>query len=477
MQYVSRRNSGFVLPEILIAMGIMVVLTLGSAALIADFYKKHSNAASKNDFIQSSNLLKSFLQREQSSVNPRTCLDTLSFEGSVNTAAQQSGKKEIKLTLGTGPDDKFEAGTVVPGSPGYRINSIYLSDFEQIDKTATKTSYVATVYVEAMASTDAEQTTLKMAKRAVSTVAIQVDSTTGAMVNCNMASTLGENQEVCSSISGMVWNPITQQCDNSAYREANGEFRCPPATVLRTTDGVCVPQYQNCSGNSLAKGFSHGLVECAQPPPVNNIVGLPNGGAQPVVPIGNPPAPQPSPPYTTKLIGPVMFQDIPAPGSTAPPSKCVSANSLGEYNYQACTEDYAGMNSSGIAMQGEFACGFNPALVYSADSQTCSAEVSRNYSVPNLTTAQPSIRPPVVTSCRCDKHTIADGEYCVFCVKDADLGWGYADYTYSVSRCQSGNLVHLNNIQSSEVDMTPPTCSGGYKRGVLTGGKFRQVTD
>ncbi len=455
----------------------MVVLTLGSAALIADFYKKNTALSSKSDFLQSSGLIKNFLQREQSINNPQTCMQTVGVSyGNLIYTAATGGKQNITITLGPAPTDVFQTGTEIPGNPGYTINQIYISDLEQIDKSASTTSFVGTVYIDATASIDETSTAEKMATRALSTIALQVDTATGAIMNCNMASTIGENQEVCSSIAGMVWNPITQLCDNSAFRDVSGEFDCPPGTVERG-DGVCVPQQQNCRGDAIAKGFSLGHVECAQPPSVNNIVGLPNGGAQPVVPIGSTPAPEPSPPGGASLASPLLFQDITAPSMGSPPSNCVSQTSLGEFSYQACMQDYSAMNSSGIAMQGQFVCGLDPLLVYSANSQTCSAEVGINYSVPNLTASLPSVKPPDVPSCRCDRHMIANGEYCVFCVKDADLGWGYAEFTYGVSQCQNGNLGHVNNVTSTDVDFTPTTCSGGYKRGILSGGKYRQVTD
>jgi hypothetical protein len=62
----------------------------------------------------------------------------------------------------------------------------------------------------------------------------------------------------------------------------------------------------------------------------------------------------------------------------------------------------------------------------------------------------------------------------MYCIRDADLGYGYADYSYGVTQCSSGNLVDVPN---PPLGVPVGACNNNYGRARYSGGKFYQYNE
>ncbi|RYZ69943.1 MAG: hypothetical protein EOP05_14070 [Proteobacteria bacterium] len=107
-------------------------------------------------------------------------------------------------------------------------------------------------------------------------------------------------------------------------------------------------------------------------------------------------------------------------------------------------------------------------------SNSCEYQPAIPYVTPDLTAVQPDPPAPPDLSCQCNSRRIASGEFCMYCVQDADLGYGYADYTYGVSQCDSGNLKDIPNPGLYE---PVATCGNTYGRARRIGDRFQQYSE
>ncbi|MBI3535087.1 MAG: prepilin-type N-terminal cleavage/methylation domain-containing protein [Deltaproteobacteria bacterium] len=252
---------GFTIVEILIAIGIMTVVALGTATMVQFVTKSSKNAQSNLEFQNLSGLLRNFLSKTENcsnifNVTPKLEFDPTSASSTIflnEIRAQSAGsilaKKDTDIT------------------PGLRLTVLDVRNFHV---TAAPDVFLADIHIEAVKSDSffigtkmlsanigiQLNTQVSGAKRAVLSCELYQGPTTqqtcqnlggifdaSAIPPCKFPNNALTIQQICNSITGATFNGATNICT-----VANG------STITAKT----------CNSGEVANGISsNGLLNCA----------------------------------------------------------------------------------------------------------------------------------------------------------------------------------------------------------------------
>ncbi len=452
-------TKGFSLIEVMIAMMITGILTIGVSSNLLDMTRAQKASESNSNAIEVQKMiLSSFAGMNK--VTGAACTSVLSLTGAPQFGTT-AGVTNVSLAIPGLP--ALQAGaTITAGSQSFRVDRIYLSDNTPISTAPTGNAqmYISNLYIES--STGAFGSMLGK-KRNIGSMTVTLEN--GVLTACNAKALSMNSATMCGNMAGFVWNTASGKCTQYIAPTAGGggvEIDCPPGT-WRRSDNQCVPVASDCGNGRVAKGFRLGLVSSCTNASIGPAVGLPAPISPPTIAPAVPSqaasgAPSAPTPPTNPFTPPVASQNISAPTvPPAPPSSCVNGTTINETNYNLCENGNEICDLSG----------------YTAVDNSCSVQEALAYTTPNLATNPPSVAPPANNTCMCNNRRIADGEYCMYCVNNIHFGWGYRNYTFGVSQCSAGVLVEIPNPVMNTVGGV--FCSNTYGRAQRVGPVYEQI--
>lgn len=466
---------GFSLVELMMTVGILGILSLGSASIMTQAFQSHQKAQSNANVQDTVRLFGEMLQKKtiDNGTAPLVCANILKFDPTINTQFDQFGNGKTDVTLTPPGSAVIAKNSVVRGGGQFTVQRLYLDEAVLADDLGTQKLYVASLYVATKNS--ASGVDFFNRPRQIATMTLTVDSASKAMVSCNVEPLI-DHKTVCDGIEGMKWNLNTQKCDQEMSSDPV-VFRtdCMPGFV-RKASGACKPIQSTCASGQLAKGYNFSQVTaCAAPPPGAPVVAV---ALNPIAVVGeNSPTPAPVPPPTAVYVPPVSAAAVgtipPASTAAVPAPTCANGTALGEVTYDYCFPSPGSPGLTGVAATNAF-CQPRPSSAPTKADSTCIERAPTAYTSPPATTSPtPSPSAPNDGTCQCASRRINNNEYCMFCVKDVNFGYGNLDYASGVSRCQSGNLVPVKGGQV-DTSVSAPNCNNNYGRARRNANGFYQ---
>ena len=450
-------DKGFSLIEISICLAVMAILTVGLSASMIDMQRAKIKGESDANLNSTAQRLSQALQRKKSTMSTRTCADVLNF-GTFNP----TGQTDVSIAPEAG--QVYQANTVVSGASNFTIDRLYLDDAVMASDLGVNRLYIANLFMTSQSS----GFVLHSAPRQISTLTLVVNASTQALVSCNSEPALAGGQDLCDGLEGMIWNPATAKCDQKVEADpVTYRMACMPG-FKDHGGGVCKPIPTTCASGQIAKGYNFSQVTNCELPPTPVVA--PVLAPIPVVAEGAP-APTPAPVVMPAYVAPSASQTIAAPSApAAPPATCTDGTSLGAITMSSC---FGSMSIPGLGTFGEYC---NPQIITppSVAGSNCAAREPASYTTPNLAANPPAPSAPADLTCQCNSRRINNGEYCMYCVENVNLGFGDIDYAYGVSQCSSGNLVP---VSSPSLNTPVGTCNNNYGRARYSGGGFQQYNE
>jgi prepilin-type N-terminal cleavage/methylation domain-containing protein len=437
------KSQGFSLVEMMVVVGILSVVAVGTSMQLISIFKDQIRLQSKSNMVQTNTLIsKAFGKRSKTSVAARSCAQTLIAPNGFD----KNGDTDVQLQMSAA--ELYTEGSTIAGTGNFTINKLYLSDVVSLAPDRPD-SYLTNLYI--VADVGPADAPLRTKPRSIATVVVTLNPNANTIKSCDVGVTTPTAKETCTAIDGMHWDETLVQCEQDIALDTNHKFeKCLDGT--KRIGGVCIPSASGCGPGQVAAKFDRGQVQACATPPLNPAIGRPTQSVPTAVEgVPNQPPPLVSNPGT--LSPPVTTAPIP---STAPPTtaaSCAAPNSLGTATFDYCI----GISSCQAQMPG----------MIEADG-SCVATIPVTYSTPPPA-ATPSPAPPADYTCQCNSARIANGAYCSYCVRDVDLGYGFVDYAYGVSQCQGGNLVPV-----STTSFDTSTCGGGYAPTKYINSTFQQ---
>lgn len=421
---------GFSLVELMVAVGILSIVAVGTSMQLVNTFNDMYRTNSRANMVQTQSLIGKVFTK--TSANAAACNQILHFTNGFNTA--DGSQNDVNLTISGTTLDTVQ-NSKVSGVADFKINRLYLGDTISLAPERPN-SYLTNLYM--VADTGPWSALMRSRPHALATIVVTLDSA-GGLKECNVTTAPPAAKETCDALYGMSWNEATGECDQALVMDSDYNFTaCPPGT--HKINDVCKPTPSTCAYGQIARGFDLGIATNCSEPPLNPAVGRPSFGVPPPVE-GQPnyqPVAQPSPGPT---IPPVTATPIAGGPPTTAATTCTNPEAIGSTTYAACLAIptcAAQMQASGTINAGN-----------------CTTTTTVAYSTP-APTATPSIAPPNDGSCACNDARISNGQYCVYCVPNVNLGYGYVDYSYGADKCVNGNLVPDS---TASVDFSE--CSGG----------------
>jgi type II secretory pathway pseudopilin PulG len=455
-----RPSQGFSIVEVMVAVGLLAVLGLGAAGLIAKMSSQTESEASQRALVSlTRRILTELSERKSTKLAPVACTTVFSLDSTLTPAfnGAASAKNNARLLIdGT----NIRAGAKLT-HPNLTVSALYVSDNVPIGITAGgRQNYLSTLYLTTDTAGFARR------PREVGTMSLEVDTVTGQITQCHVASSITNSKDVCDKSFGMRWNAVTSRCEQAFADDATvTNFNCPPG--FKGAPPNCLPIPSTCASGQIARGFRLGQVkDCSAPPtniaknprPPEDLTRPPNDPAAPPAPGAAPVQPTFAPPAAV---------NITTSSAGSPPStNCTDGTAVTALSADACN----GSSYSGVFFEQNF-CTWPTAP---AVATSCDTKPAVTYQTPDLSTTSSDAPAPADGSCQCNNRRIANGDYCMYCIQDADLGYGFADYSYGVSQCNSGNLV---DSPAPQLGTPVPVCNNTYSRARYSGGKFYQYSE
>lgn len=444
-----RKQSGFSLVELMVTVGILSVIAVGTSVQLLGQFRDQQKMQSKLNMVQTGTLINKVFGK--TSTNAASCAASLQAIAPFNTANGSINNVQVFLP-GDDTNDQtkaLKAGSKVPGPSQFTVNKIYLGDTVQLPSRAN--SYLTSLYM--VADVGALDLLMRTKPRALATVVVTINPTTQKIAECNVSTQMPDAQQACNGLYGMRWNQQTGNCDQDLALDTNFQLtECPAGT--QPIGGVCLPTPSGCANGQIATGFDRGITQNCSQPPLNPAVGVPTNPVPPPVAGVQDQTPQPVS-NPGNYSGGVTSGTIAPPAAATPPPLCSNGTSMEASNYDQC-------NSSS-------ACRPMLSGITRVDAATCTGRSTASY-VPPTTAVTPSNAPPNDGSCQCNRARIADGDYCVYCIRDINIGYRYVDYAYGINKCVNGNL---QPDDTAVVDTSQ--CSGGYAPARVINGGVRQL--
>jgi type II secretory pathway pseudopilin PulG len=473
------KQLGFTLVEYLVVTLISGFLMLMVSSQLLDAHRIQLGNQSKAELVNEVKEIARKIANSKSQVTGATaCTQIMTLNAAVNATFNPNAPTEVVLDLDptVNTDQLLRQGTQVNGVAPFIINNLQLKNAALLASQGPLSIYTADLVM--IAQTGAFGAMNVQRERQIATMTVTVSATAGtpgAIANCNVNANFSNPQAYCNAIDGMVWNPNLQKCQQDFYVPNVGlQFACPPG--FQGTPGSCKLIGSTCASGQVARGYNKAQVSnCSQTPagPARGPVSAPI----PVAPVGvaasGPPPTLPPAPTIPTYIPPPVTTTVAAPSPPpTPPAACVNGTNLSQVTGSVCYP----LSFSIDIFSGSIGSVCIPtAPAPPAASTNCVGTGTNSYTSPNLAVTPPSPAPPPDLSCQCNNRRIANGESCMYCIQDVDLGYGYVNYAYGVSTCTNGNLVPVPNPTAN---VGPGfVCGNNYGRARLVGGAYQMYNE
>ncbi len=250
-------NSGMSLIEITVSMGILTLIALSSAYITQGFTKSQINAERNADVVQRGINIRDSLKAKAGS---DACTDIISID-----SGEFSVTNEDEITVVTNGTE-YSSGTQI--NTNYRFDRIYFGNKILIGSTPVHSTYTTTMYVNPAILQNGIW--MPQARKSLGSISVQVDSTTGEMLDCNLSAMAVNSEAVCESVSGMIWVPSSSECIMNLETEADGTVVECAGGFYKTANGDCVPEKTDCTYmQRLPRQVAHGNLQpsCDDLPP------------------------------------------------------------------------------------------------------------------------------------------------------------------------------------------------------------------
>ncbi len=455
---VSKRSAGFTIVEVLMAVGVLGLLGFAAAALIGKMSQETAGGASQRGLLELTKQVRRQISETKSVNSPSApCTPSFSLDTAITPAfnGSSSARNAVRMTV---DGVTYRQGATLT-QPNINIAAFYLSDTLQIGTTAGgRTNYLSTLYVSASTNP------LLRRAREVATISIEVDAASGQITQCHVATSATAAKDACDKSFGMRWNANTNRCNQAMADDATTTtFDCPPG--FKGAPPNCLPIPSSCASGQVARGFHLGQVrDCVLPP--TSASGVVARAPEDLTRPANDPLPPPAPsgaPTQPAFSAPATVSTTTSTSASAP-SNCSDGTAASRLSADACmgSPSLPGINF----YQNTCLWPTTPTV-----ASSCETKPAVSYKTPDLSIKPPDAPAPNDMSCQCNNRRIANGEYCMYCIDNADLGFGYADFTYGVTRCSSGNLI---DVPSPAFGACSTTYRNTYGRARYTGGRFYQ---
>jgi hypothetical protein len=436
-----------------------------------------SSTSASSDVVASGSLIRQAVTANQSASSTSSCSSVLSLDAAQNTVVTFASATSITTPLQIAVSSgglTFKKDSILPGVPAVKVCKMYLDNFVYTGTVGANATFLATLFFSGGVQGSVNCGSLRPVE--VTNLTIEASTATGAITGCNAKTSTASPQTSCESITDMHWDSTLNKCTHVLVSEhANVSFdRCPPGLVGTPPDG-CRAMPSMCASGQVAKSYRLGLVaDCVAPtvplaalplrPPVS--LTAPPGAAIPL-PMGGP--------TSVTYAAPGTPNSTTASSSTAPAASCTNGTAVGIVSVNACL-DLSSLSSYGISANA-VTCDWSsltspPAGSIPLADSSCTNRQPASYTTPNLTVVAPDPVAPPDLSCQCNSRRIANGEFCVYCIPNVDIGFGIAQNTYGGNQCVSGNLVPYAGALAPGAN-----CSGSYQRASLVGGRFSPYTE
>lgn len=447
-----KNNFGFSLMEMITAVGISSILSVGMGYLIVQSIAENQKAKSNLEIERFGREIKQSILQVG-----KKCTASVQFLSPIPAGAA-TATVPIRIQLPTG--EIIAAGS----SSAARGYEIVEADFARAELKGTdiggNSLYQGFIEVRARYGTSgSDLAKVPLRKVVVGSMMARV-SGSGAFVDC-FSTDINAESSVCERL-GLEFDVARGSCRwDTDMNDATGSTCGSSQPMIGIVNGGkrCDRPYTDyCTGSQIMVGFSRGRAICSDPP-AEITMPPPPGPPLPPGPVPTPPAP-PAPPPVVNPAAPPAPAPVPAPGPmppgvvdvTAPPdcSKIAVADNCQEF----CFDFFFGYTCETLCL---------PAT--GAD-EPC-AVVESNTTPPPLAPPAPPNPPPTAPpagSCSCGGVTISAGQHCGACYREYEAEDYYGGRRLPIVIreesfiCSGGNLVY---------DPVPNpnrgACSGGYE--------------
>ncbi len=472
-------QSGFNLAELVVAVGIGSIVIGVAAMTLAQVYKDMGRAAADTDMVVSGARIRQAVTANQSTLSTSSCSSVLSLDTAQNTVVTFASATSITTPLQIAVSSSgltFKKDAIIPGAPAVQVCKMYLDNFVYVGTVGTNATFLATLFFSGGAKGSVNCDARRPVE--VTNITIEASTATGAVTGCNAKTSIASPQTSCESISDMHWNSVSEKCTHVLGTEHTSfSFdKCPPGMVGTPPD-ACRAMPTMCASGQVARSYKLGLMaDCVAPHtplaalslrPTVSLTAAP--GDDVPIPVTGPTVVTYSPPPAGAPASTI------ASASAAPAASCTNGTAVGVVSVNACL-NLLSLSGYGIFV-GSMTCDWSSltdpaaASIPIADSN-CTNRLPANYTTPNLSVVTPDPVAPADLSCQCNSRRIANGEFCVYCIPDVDIGFGVAQNTYGGNQCQSGNLVPYSGALAPGA-----SCSGSYQRASFDGVRFSPYTE
>lgn len=256
------------LVELVVATGLISLITLGTSAVLQQNVISRVKADSSKNTVNELGFLQNAIR--SNSARTGACRDFLRFD---SATFDVTGQTPLRLDLeGT----TYQTGATLNfNGSSFRIDKLYLDQAQLVSHTANDEKvYAATAIAEASIRQNGGWQALP--KRSVGTFSIRVTSTQ-ALSDCTPYGFDQMNETICRSISGMQWIAGSQECIQKIASNPDNNFTACPGGTQRNLTGICVPVGSSCYDQYLAGAFDQGVVETCTRLPSNYTASYPAG--------------------------------------------------------------------------------------------------------------------------------------------------------------------------------------------------------
>lgn len=286
-----KNSRGMSLVEIVMAMGLLSMVTLGTSVIIQNNIKSQIKAENKKNLIGEISQIQNTLKFQTAATG--SCKDIVKLAGSIFSNTQEN---PATLTL----NNQVYTDGYIPTGSSFRTDRIYLSGAQIVTSTIFEKVYLATLYLEASIKSGSDWTALP--RKPIHSLSLKI-SNSNALTDCNINSFAVDGETICRTISGMKWSPTTSACVQDIEQNADNSFTACPGGTQRNSNGLCVPVASGCYDQYLPQGFDRGIVDiCNRVPAGYTVVSAPGYTPLPD-PIQTPPSPTPTTPTSPTISG------------------------------------------------------------------------------------------------------------------------------------------------------------------------------